>query len=70
MKAKLVNNSFTYDCSVCDNIELYTKKHWWSSWVYRGRSNTVAGALLLLSCESRPLYIIVDKYVLEAMYAK
>lgn len=71
MKAKLVDNSYVCNSGMVSTIELYTKKHWWNSWVFRGSSNTVAGALLLLSTETIPLYhITLDKHMLETLYAK
>ena len=71
MKAKLVDNSYVGSSGMVSTIELYTKKHWWNSWVFRGSSNTVRGALLLLSTETSPLYnITMDKYMLKETYAK
>ena len=71
MKAKLVDNSYVGSSSIASTIELYTKKHWWNSWVFRGSSINVRGALLLLSTEASPLYnITMDKYMLKETYAK
>ena len=71
MKAKLVDNSYVCSYGMVSTIELYTKQHWWNNWVFKGSSNTVAGALLLLSTEASQLYhITVDKYILKELYAK
>ena len=71
MKAKLVDNSYVGSSGMVSTIELYTKKHWWNSWVFRGSSNTVRGALLLLSTEASTLdYIIFEGHMLDTLYAK
>jgi len=69
MKAKIVESGYNnYQC-----FELYTKKHWWSSWVLKYHFNTVVGALLFLSRTtegSAPIPVIMSKSIIDSLRLK